>query len=113
MDRISREVTYVSIHNPVDVDTTPAVKPELEKLLARPGQVILDVRAAAVDSTGLGAILSFQRRLELQDRRLLVVADSREFSQLLDRTGARDALHLFQDPEQAFQSAVCPMAAVA
>jgi anti-anti-sigma regulatory factor len=99
------EVTFVRLERAFTFETAAQVKEELSPLLARPGDLVLDLRGATLDSAGLGAILSMQRKLHLANRKLLVVADS-PFLGLLDRTGTREAVSLFQDASQAVNHAL-------
>lgn len=101
----SSEVTLVHVENVFDFETGPTVRSKLLPILKRQGHVILDLRGAMLDSSGLGTVLSMQRRLELQGRLLLVVAADKRFISLLERTGVRAHLQLFRDTEAAFQYA--------
>ena len=97
----SWEVTLVCVRDAVDTGAVAEVKERFNALLERDGDVILDVRGAAVDSTGLGAMLSLQRQLELRERRLLVVTQGASLLTLLDTAGATGALALYPDVEAA------------
>jgi len=99
----SREVgvTVVHVGAVFNLETAAAVRERLSQLLTGSGHVILDLSGTMVDSTGLGAVLSLQRRLELQERRLLVVACDPRFSSLLQRAGVQGALTLFEDMDDA------------
>jgi anti-anti-sigma factor len=110
----SWELTFVSVESDLDFDSVARVKAQLSSLLDRGGHVVMDLRAATLDSSGLGAVLSLQRQLELQGRRLLVVSRDPGFLSLLDTAGARGALQLFPDAEQAIKHArKCPAVALA
>ncbi len=95
------EATLVGLENAFTLDTASSIKGQLSPVLSRVGDVIVDIRGASLDSAGLGALLSLQRRLELQDRHLLVVGGNPEFLGLLERTGATDSLTVFADVEKA------------
>jgi anti-anti-sigma regulatory factor len=99
----SWEVTLVCVQHALETGTVAEVKERFNTLLERHGDVILDVRGAAVDSTGLGAVLSLQRQLELRDRRLLVVTQGASLLTLLDTAGATGALALYPDVEAAMR----------
>ncbi|HEU4753895.1 MAG TPA: STAS domain-containing protein [Armatimonadota bacterium] len=101
----SWEVTFVCVEDALDLETVAPVKARLAGVLERGGDVVLDLRHAVVDSTGLGVLLSVQRRLELQERRLLVVTQGAGLLKLLDAAGAAGSLLLFADVEQAIQEA--------
>ena len=101
----SWQVTFVCVGHGFDVDTASQVRTELLPLLLRQGHVVLDLRDAVLDSSGLGAVLSLQRRLELQNRKLMVVATDPQFLALLERAGVAGVLSLFNDAEQAVRHA--------
>lgn len=94
-------ITLVRPTHDLTVETMRHTRAELAGLLDEPGHVLLDLRAVSLDSTGLGAVLSLQRQLELLERRLAVIGTDPAFMTLLDRTGALDALTLFAEPEPA------------
>jgi anti-anti-sigma factor len=99
------ELTLVRVGTPVDHQHAVGVRKRLDPLLTRPGHVVLDLRESRLDSRGLGVILSMQRRLELQGRRLYIIADDPDFLGLLDRTGAAPALVLCSNVDQALMQA--------
>jgi len=99
------DVTFVRIQTPFVAETSGEVKRYVWPFLARTGHVVLDLRGATLDSTGLGAVLGMQRHLELHERRLLVVANDPQFLSLVERAGVMHALSLFSDAEQAVQFA--------
>lgn len=103
MQACSWEVTLVRVESSLGAETTAKIRTHSSSLLAGPGHVIVDLRDAAVDSSGLCAVLSLARRLELQGRRLLVVATDPQLLSLLDRTGITGAFPLFRDMETAIQ----------
>lgn len=104
MDK-SWEITVVGVDDTFDLDSVPKVKERLRAVLERTGPVVLDLRSAILDSTGLGAVLSLQRRLELQERLLFVVSDDARFHRLLDLTGVRAALCVVRSAEEALRLA--------
>jgi anti-anti-sigma factor len=97
----SCELTLVRLESALTLDTTPAVKEQLAPVLSCAGHVILDMRGILLDSTGLGAVLSLQRNLGLQGRKLLIVTTDPQFIGLLERTGVSGVLSLFPDAEAA------------
>jgi anti-anti-sigma factor len=97
------EVTLVCVQDALETGTVGEVKERFSALLDRDGDVILDVRGVRMDSTGLGAILSLQRQLELRERRLLVVTQGASLLTLLDSAGAKGALALYPDVEAAMR----------
>ena len=97
----SWEVTFVRVEDAFTLETAVLLKEQLSPVMSRPGHVVMDLRGASLDSTGLGAVLSMQHRLELSGRRLLVVSEDPQFLDLLDRAGVPDILSLFRDAEQA------------
>jgi anti-anti-sigma factor len=101
MQPCSWEVTVVCVEHAIDGDNVRELKQQLSHLLSRTGHVVLDLRDATLDGSGLGSVLSLQRQLELQGRRLLVVSDDPRFRGLLEATGVSSTLSLFQDAEQA------------
>jgi anti-anti-sigma factor len=105
MEPRSWEVTIVRVESELNLETVASVKRQLTSLLGRCGHVILDLREATLDSSGLGAVLSLQRHLELQERRLLVIARDPRFFSLLDSAGAGSALAVFPDADRAIEHA--------
>ncbi len=99
------EVTVFHVENTLDMDTAPHMKDRFLSVLTRPGNVVLDLRRATLDSTGLGAVLSLQRLLDVRGRRLLVVADDPRFLSLLQHAGVEHALTLYPTAELALQCA--------
>lgn len=100
-----QEVTVARLDCAFDQDTALRVKEQLSSLFCRPGHVVLDLQEARLDSVGLGAILSLQRKLELQGRRLFVVSDAGPFRELLARAGVSDCLTLFEHADEAMTCA--------
>lgn len=99
------EITLVGVDEALDAHTAPQVKERIRGIMDRTGPVVLDLRSVTVDSTGLGTILSIQRRLELKDRRLLVVSDDPYLHRLLAVTGVGATLCVVRDVEEAIQEA--------
>jgi len=104
MDK-SWEITVLGVEDALDLDSVSHLKERLRSVLERTGPVVLDLRSAILDSTGLGAVLSLQRRLDLQDRLLLIVSDDARFHRLLDLTGVRAALQVVASSEEALRLA--------
>jgi anti-anti-sigma factor len=105
MEPQSWEATLVRVESAFNVETAGPVRARLAALVSRPGDLILDLRGTTLDSSGLGALLSLQRRLEAQGRQLLVVATDPQFLALLERAGVPGTLSLFADAEQAIRYA--------
>lgn len=101
----SWEITIIGAEGDLDLDTVQHVKARMRAVLERTGPVLLDLRKAVLDSTGLGSVLYLQRRLELQDRLLFVVSDDARFHRLLDLTGVRPALQVVRSMDEALQLA--------
>lgn len=99
------EMTLVGVDEALDAQTAPHVKERLRKVLDRPGPVVLDLRSATVDSTGLGTVLSLQRKLELQNRRLLVISTDPYLHRLLTVTGVGATLCVLGDVDEAIDYA--------
>jgi anti-sigma B factor antagonist len=102
---MSWEITVVGLEETLDARSAPQVKERFQQVLDRPGPVVLDLRASTLDSTGLGSVLSLQRRLELQERRLVVVSDDPYFHRLLQVTGVNSAICVRRTVEEAIQEA--------
>jgi anti-anti-sigma regulatory factor len=115
MQASSWEVTFVRVECGVEAETAHRVRSYAPSLLSRPGHVILDIRDASLDSAGLCAVLSLTQRLELQGRRLLVVATDPHLFGLVERAGVGGAFPLFRDTEEAVSYARdhCPLALAA
>ncbi|MFN3650176.1 MAG: STAS domain-containing protein [Armatimonadota bacterium] len=96
----SPEILIVQFTQPADAESPAGLKQRLLAAVEHPGHVVLDLRPVRLDAGRLGVILSLQRRLELQGRRL-VVAGSADLTLLLERAGAEQALTVFPDPAQA------------
>lgn len=99
------KVNLARVGTAFDVDTLGEVKAQLTPLLTRQGHVVLDLRGARLDSSGLGAVLSLQRKLHLQGRGLFVVTECAEFRRLLETVEATHALTLYSDLEHALNLA--------
>lgn len=100
-------VTCVRVASPFDVDTAAEVKLELKPLISKPGHIVLDLRGASVDSTGLGVVISMKWRLEQAGRRLLVVGDGHSLTQLIERAGVGNYLPVYDSVEEAMLRASC------
>jgi anti-anti-sigma regulatory factor len=107
-DPLVQEVTFARVDSAFTRDTALRIKEQLSPVFQRPGPVVLDIAAADVDSVGLGAMLSMQRRLELQGRRLLVVSDDPAFHTLLERAEVVHCLTLFPHADAAVAYAQRP-----
>jgi anti-anti-sigma regulatory factor len=105
MSPLVQELTFAQVDSPLTAETVGSVKEQLSPLLGCPGHVVLDIRGSKLDGVGLSALLSMQRKLELQNRRLFVVATDPEFRALLEAAGASHSLTVFADMEQAVATA--------
>src|SRR5437588_8892287 len=103
MQSSSWEVTVVRVESGLNEDTASSIRQQSSLLLSRPGPVILDVREASLDSSALCAVLSLQQRLDLQGRRLLVVATDPRFVSLVERAGVGDSFRIFGNAEEALR----------
>jgi anti-anti-sigma factor len=83
------------------VDTAADVKLELKPLISKPGHIVLDLRGATLDSTGLGVVISMKWRLEQAGRRLIVVGDGHSLNQLIERAGVANYLTVYESVEEA------------
>jgi anti-anti-sigma factor len=101
----SWEITYVKFERALDLDSLAEGRERFSGVLAREGHVVLDLRGSVLDSSGLSAILSLQRKLELKDRVLLVVSADPGFHRLLEVTGVASALRVVADAEEAVRQA--------
>lgn len=97
------DITFVSLRSEITLETSSRVRKTLAPLLERAGHVIVDLRGATVDSSGLGVLLSLQRRLELQERRLALVTSEAHFFALLERVGAQGSLAVFAKVDDAME----------
>jgi len=105
MPSLIQEVTFARVEEPFTHETAPRVKEQLSPVLAALGHVVLDLRRAELDGVGLSALLSIQRKLELQGRSLFVVTENRDFHALIEAAGVTSALALFSEMDQAIQEA--------
>lgn len=96
-----QQIQIVRLQDARGRDSARAVREQLAPALAEAGHVVLDLRRAAPDTTLLGVVLSFQRRLELNGRLLVVVAQDRSFFRLLDVLGISGALTVLADVDAA------------
>jgi anti-anti-sigma factor len=101
----SWEITYVKFERALDLESLSESRERLRSILTRDGHVVLDLRTAELDSTGLGAVLSLQRKLELQQRLLFVVSSDPAFLRLLEVTGVASVLRVVADAEEAVRQA--------
>jgi anti-anti-sigma regulatory factor len=105
MPSLIQEVTFARVEEPFTSETAVRVKESLSPLLVGPGHVVLDLRSAQMDGVGLGALLSLQRKLELQGRALFVVTTDPAFGALIEAAGAGASLTLFSEMDQAIHEA--------
>ena len=96
-----QQIQLIRLREPRGRDAARAVRDQLAPALAETGHVVLDLRRLMPDTTLLGVVLSFQRRLELNGRLLLVVSQDRGFFRLLDALGISSALTVFTDVDAA------------
>jgi anti-anti-sigma factor len=100
-DMLCSAVTCVRVATPFDVETAADVKLELKPLISKPGHIVLDLRGASLDSTGLGVVISMKWRLEQAGRRLMVVGDGPSLGQLIERAGVSNYLSVYDTVEEA------------
>jgi len=105
MPNMIHEVTFARVEEPFTHETARRVKEQLSPVLAGPGNVVLDLRRAELDGVGLGALLSIQRKLELQGRSLFVVTADAAFHALVEASGVTSALALFSGMNEAIEEA--------
>lgn len=105
MPSLIQEVTFARLEEPFTQETARRVKEQLSPVLAALGHVVLDLRRAELDGVGLSALLSIQRKLELQGRSLFVVTENLDFRALVEAAGVSSALALFSGMDQAIQEA--------
>lgn len=105
MPSLIQDLTFARVEEPFTLETAPRVRDLLSPLLDAAGHVVLDLRSPQLDSVGLGALLSIQRKLELQGRSLFVVTADPEFRALVDAAGVSEALTVFSEVEQAIREA--------
>lgn len=101
LDMLCSAVTCVRVASQFDVDTAADVRSELKPLISKPGHIVLDLRGASLDSTGLGVVVSMKWRLEQSGRRLLVVGDGHSLNQLIERAGVANYLPVYESVEEA------------
>lgn len=99
-------MTFLRVDSAPATETTPRLREAMTRALATPGDVVVDLRGALVDTSGLSSVLGMQHHLSRMGRRLLVIADDPGFLALADRAGARQALSLFENAEEALQDCV-------
>lgn len=97
------QLTFLRVESTPAADATPRLREAMSRLLTAPGDVVIDLRGAAVDTTVLSSVLGIQHHLARLGRRLLIIANDPSFLALADRAGARGALSLFADAEEAVQ----------
>jgi anti-anti-sigma factor len=107
VDMLCSAVTCVRVASRFDTDTAADVKLELKPLISKPGHIVLDLRGALLDSTGLGVVVSLKWRLEQDGRRLLVVGDGHSLNRLIERAGVANYLPVYESVEEAMLRASC------
>lgn len=100
-----QDLTFARVEEPFTLETAPRVRDLLSPVLDAAGHVVLDLRSPELDSVGLGALLSIQRKLELQGRSLFVVTADPDFRALVEAAGVTDSLAIFTEVEQAVRVA--------
>ena len=98
-----RQMTFLRVESAPAGESTPRLRETLSRLLTIPGDVVIDLRGAPIDTAGLSSVLGMQHHLARLGRRLLVIADDPSFLELADRVGARQSLTLFTNAEEAVQ----------
>ena len=102
------DIAFACVHHTFQSEATSRLREQLAPLLSRTGPVVLDLRAARLDSSGLGALLSMQCRLKYQNRRMFVVSSDPAFHHLLAVTGVSQSLEVFESVETAMRRAQAP-----
>jgi anti-sigma B factor antagonist len=94
--------TDVAVFGELDLATVGKVEQALEKAIAEPGQVVIDLRACGfVDSTGIGALVKTALRLDEQDRGLLVKGVKERVIRILELTGVAKMENVEIEPERS------------
>ncbi len=90
-------VTVLDVAGEVDLDTADLLRAEAEKALSdRPPELVLDLTGVDfLDSSGLGALLSLQRRLADEGGFLRLVIGSRHVRRVIDVTGMANVLAIY------------------
>ena len=94
-------VTCMRVAKRMDVETVADIRLELKPLLSTPGHVVLDLRGARMDTSGLGAVISMKWRLEQLGRKLVVVGDEPGLRSLVERAGVGCYLPVYTDMDEA------------
>jgi anti-sigma B factor antagonist len=93
-------VTVVAVKGELDVLTAPRLTTQLDDVVRRgQGDVVIDLRATDfIDSLGLHALLSVQRRLARQARALTIVCDPGPVRRAIELARLTDTLGVVPGP---------------
>ena len=103
VEQMAPRVFRVGLDGELDVARTLTIDSELRAVeRRRPHTIVLDLRALRfVDSSGLGRILSAQRRADRGGWRLVVVRGSAPVQRILALGALDQMLELIDDPQEA------------
>ena len=97
-------IHVLALSGELDLESAPVLASRIDR--ARGSgvrRVLVDLsRLDFCDSTGLRALIGAEQELRIAGGRLTVVCPGGgQVARLLDLTGPREALHVFEDPERA------------
>ena len=94
--------TVIAVSGELDLASTPALEEELARAAASDsGLVILDLRELEfMDSTGLGLLVTTNKRAQESGRRFALVKGGSQVQRLLSLTGVGERLTLVDSPEE-------------
>jgi anti-anti-sigma factor len=103
VDQLAPEVFCIGLDGELDFERTLTIDSELRAVeRRRPHTIVLDLRELNfVDSSGLGRILSAQRRAARGGWRLVVVRGSEPVQRILGLSALDQTLELVDDPQDA------------
>jgi anti-sigma B factor antagonist len=94
--------TDVAVFGELDLATVGKVEAAIDKAIAEPGEVVIDLRACGfVDSTGIATLVKAALRLDEQDRRLLVKGVKERVMRILELTGLTAMENIAIEPERS------------
>ena len=94
--------TVIALSGELDLASAPALEEELARAAASDsGLVILDLRELEfMDSTGLGMLVTTNKRAQESGRRFALVKGGPQVQRLLNLTGVGERLTLVDSPEE-------------
>ncbi len=94
--------TVVAVRGELDLASTPVLEEELARAAgSEGGLVILDLRELEfMDSTGLGLLVSTNKRAQESGRRFALVKGGPQVQRLLSLTGVGERLTIVDSPEE-------------